>query len=225
MKQLRIISLVACLICLASAPAWAGGKVGLSLLGGWAFSTANDAMSGRDGDGGPEDSSFKDNWTLGAEAVYKFESGLSLGIGVQHLNLTAEAARGGGGSKSDFAKLNMTPIYALARYQYPVQTGFTGHFEAGLGVNLTSADKESALNTMESGINQSIDISTKDSLAGFIGAGADYYFNPNLSLGLSLRYWWTKVDYEIKASRLGTFSKGTFDGQNLQTLLSLTYWF
>jgi outer membrane protein W len=226
MKQFRIITIVACLMCFASSPAWAGGQVGLSLLGGWAFSTASDAMSGRDGDGGPEDSSFKDNRTLGVEAVYKFESGLILGIGVQHLNLTAEAARGGGGgSKSDFAKLNMTPVYALARYQYPVQTGFTGHFEAGLGVNLSSADKESALSTMEAGIGQSIDISTKDSLAGFIGAGADYYFNPNLSLGLSLRYWWTKVDYEIKASRLGTFSKGTFDGQNLQTLLSLTYWF
>ncbi len=224
MSRLRMVALMACLICFASTPAWAGGKVGLSLLGGWAFPTASDAMSGRDGDSGPADSSFKDNWTLGAEAAYKLASGFSLGIGVQHLNLTAEAARSGA-SKADFAKLNMTPIYALARYQYPVQTGFTGHFEAGLGLNLTSADKESALNSMESGLGQSIDISTSDSLAGFVGAGADYYINPNLSLGLSLRYWWTKVDYDISASQLGNFSKGTFDGQNLQTLLNLIYWF
>jgi opacity protein-like surface antigen len=224
MKRLRVIALMICLICFVSAPAWASGKVGLSILGGWAFSTAGDAMSGRDGDSGPADSSFKDNWTVGAEATYKFASGISLGVGVQHLSMTAEAARSGG-SKNDFAKLNMTPVYALARYQYPVQNGFTGHVEAGLGLNLTSADKESALNNMESVLGQSVDISTSDSLAGFVGAGADYFFNPNLSLGLSLRYWWTKVDYDISASQLGNFSKGTFDGQNLQTLLNLTYWF
>ncbi|MFH2125887.1 MAG: outer membrane beta-barrel protein [Pseudomonadota bacterium] len=224
MNRQRMIALLVCLMCFASAPAWADGKVGLTLLGGWASPMAGEAMSGRDGDSGPADSSFKSNWTLGAEAAYKFASGFSLGIGVQHLSLTAEAARSGG-SKADFAKLNMTPLYALARYQFPVETGFTGHFEAGLGINLTSADKESALDGMASALGQSVDISTSDDLAGFVGAGADYYFNPKLSMGLSLRYWWTRVEYDITASRLGNLSKGTFDGQNLQTLLSLTYWF
>lgn len=225
MKKLYVTALTICLLACLSTPAWAQGKMGVSLLGGWAFSTASDAMSGRDGDTGPADSSFKNNWTLGAEAVYQFSSGFGLGLGVQYLSLTAEASRSGGGGKSDFATLNMTPIYALARYQYPVQTGFTGHVEAGFGINLTSADNEEALNGMQSALGQNVDISTKNSWAGFIGVGPDYYFNPNLSLGLSLRYWWTKVDYDISASQLGTFSKGTFDGQNLQTLLILSYWF
>jgi opacity protein-like surface antigen len=223
MRRLCIIAFITCLICFASTAAWANGKVGLSIMGGWAYSTAGDAMSGRDGDPGPADSSFQDNWTIGAEATYKFASGLILGIGIQHLTMTAEAARSGE-NKDDFAKLKMTPIYALARYQYPVQTGFTGHVEAGLGFNLTSADKENALHNMETVLGQSIDSSTSDSLAGFVGAGVGYYFKSNLSLGLSLRYWWTKVDYDISASRMGNFSKGTFDGQNLQTLLNLTYW-
>lgn len=226
MSKKAMVLLLALGLALCATPALAqGGKLGLGLVGGWAFPMASDAMTGRDGDSGPADSSFDGNWTLGAEAVYAWPSGLQLGVGVQYLSMTAEASRSAAGGKSDFADLDLTPVYALARWQYPVQTGLTGHFEAGLGYAFANADKDQAITSMESALGESVDVSTTGGLVGMVGAGADYYFCPSLSLGLNLRYWWASVDYDLSTSRLGDFSKGAFEADTLQTLLALTWWF
>lgn len=226
MKKGLLVSLVLGLLVLMAAPAWAEGNFGVRVLGGYAFPTAGgDAMMGRDGYSGPEDSDFKNNWTAGIEGLYAFSGGLQLGIGVQYLPLTAEASRSAGGTKEDFLTLKSTAIYALARYQYPVQTGFTGHFEAGLGYNMTSVDNEQAINAMGSSLGASLDTDTENAVMALIGAGVDYYFNPALSLGLSARYWWSEVDYTVTASGYGDIIKGELDAHNIQAVISLSYWF
>lgn len=215
----------ALIICLMSAPVWAaGGDFGLTLLGGYIHPTNSDALAGRDGDSGPASSSYKDTWALGAEAVYRLPQGLALGLGVQYLKLTADAARRGN-SETEFANLQLTPVYALARYTYPVKSGLTGHLEAGLGYAFAKAGKEAGIEAMEAGIGESVSIDAKDNVCGFVGAGADWYFTPAWSLGLGLRYWWMESDYDMKTDRLGTIEKGAFQADNLQCLVSLTYWF
>ncbi len=210
---------------LLSAPAWAaGGDFGLTLLGGYVHPTNSEAMAGRDGDSGPASSGFKDTWTLGAEAIYRLPQGLALGLGVQYLELTADAARQGN-SETEFANLQLTPVYVLARYIHPVKSGLTGHLEAGLGYAFAKAGKEAGIEAMEAGIGESVSIDAKDNVCAFVGAGADWFFTPAWSLGLGLRYWWMESDYDMKTDRLGNIEKGAFQADNLQCLLSLTYWF
>ncbi|MCB2188405.1 MAG: outer membrane beta-barrel protein [Deltaproteobacteria bacterium] len=202
----------------------ASGAVGVSLLGGYAWSTSSDAMEGRDGYSGPYSSSFDDTWTGGAEATYRLPMGLSFGLGVQYLKLTADAARRGR-SETDYANVQLAPLYAVARYTYPVNSGITGHVEGGLGYAFASAGKESGLDSMQAGLGENVDIDADNTFCGFVGAGADWFFTPQWSLGLGLRYWWLEPDYEIKAGNYGTIDKGTFQADNLQALVSVTFWF
>lgn len=230
MKTLRCAILAGLCLLLCSAPALAagggagGGSMGLTLLGGYAWPTASDAMSGRDGYSGPASSSFKDAGAFGAEAVYRLPVGLAFGVGLQYFKLTADAARRGN-SETDFANLKSLPVYALARYTLPIQGRLSGHLEAGLGYAFNDAGKESGIEAMEAGLGQSVSIEAKNGVCGFVGAGADWSLSPSWSLGLGLRYWWLQSDYEMKTAGLGTFEKGTFQADNLQALLSLTYWF
>lgn len=220
------VLILCCAVLLAmSAPAFAaGGGFGVSLLGGWAWPTASDALSGRDGDSGPASSSLESTWTLGAEAAWQHASGFSFGVGVQYWKMVADAARSGN-SETEFISMKTTPVYAVVRYTHPVEAGFSGHAEAGLGYAFTSGGKESGIHAMESGIGQTVDIDTDNGICAFLGAGVDYFFRPELSLGVGLRYWWMEVDYDLTTAGLGNIDKGVFNADNLQAIVSLTYWF
>lgn len=225
MKFRLIASAAALALCLITVPALgASCNFGISVLGGYAWPTKSDAMVGRDGYSGPASSSFDDTWTLGAEALYRLPVGLAFGLGMQYLKLTADAARSGH-SETEFANLKLIPVYALGRYTHPIHSRLSGHLEVGLGYAFSDAGKEAGLHSMEAGIGQSITIDADNSFCAFVGLGADWSLTPAWSLALDLRYWWVESDFDLKASSLGTFDKGTFQADNFQALLSLTYWF
>lgn len=224
--KIRMLILSAVLVFMAISPALAFNEnFGATLLGGHAWSTESDVLEGRDGYTGPVSSSFESAWTLGAEGFWRPSPTVSIGLGLQHWDMTAEAARTGGGSESDFISVSSTPVYAFIRYMKPLEKGLTWHAEAGLGFAFNDGSGESGLNTMAAATGQAIDVEADNGPCFFLGLGADYFFNPRVNLGISLRHWWLAEDYDLTGSTLGTFQKGEFDARNLQLLFSLTFWF
>jgi|GEM_PF-1397890 hypothetical protein len=223
--RIQIQVLCCVLVLVMSAPIMAAeGKFGGTLLGGWAFPTASDPLDGRDGYPGPSSSSFDSTWTLGSEAFFRPTQAFSLGLGVQYWKMVASAARSGG-SVDEFISMETIPVYALVRYLRPVEKGLSWHAEAGLGYAFNNGGRESGLDAMSAGMGQSTDPDIDNGICGFLGVGVDYFFNPRLNLGLSLRHWWLEADYDLTASNSGTIEKGVINANNLQVFFGLTYWF
>lgn len=199
-------------------------RFGVSVLGGGAWATDSDPLEGRDGYTGPASSSFDGTWTLGAEALWQYRPGICFGLGVQHWKMTAQAARTGG-SERDFLSVKATPVYALVRFLAPLAGGISWHAEAGAGVSFNSSDKEASLYAMETGLGEPVDLDMDNAFSFFLGVGADYFFTPSTSLGLSLRHWWTEADYDLSSASLGAIERGSISGDNFQALITVTWWF
>ncbi len=226
MKKAGLAVLVMLMMAVMAPPALAqSGQMGLSAFGGWAIPLSSNPMEGRDGYDGPDASSFKSTWTVGIEAYYGLPNGLTFGLGLQYLDLTAKATGPDGGGEVDFAKLSMTPIYLLVKYQQPVRSGLTWHVEAGLGYNLASVSKSYGITDMETALGESISVDAKNKIMFLAGAGLDYFFQPNVSVGASLRYWYSKVDVDMTGATSGVLSRNTYNAQNIQVLVGVTFWF
>lgn len=225
MKKAGLVVLAMLVAAVMAPPALAQGQMGIAAFGGWAFPLAGDPIEGRDGYDGPDSSSFKSTWTVGVEAYYGLPNGLIFGLGLQYLDLTAKASGPAGGGEVDFAKLTMTPIYLLVKYQQPVRAGLTWHVEGGLGYNLASISKSDGIHAMETALGESVSVDAKNKIMFLAGAGLDYFFQPNLSVGASVRYWYAEVDVDMSSATSGTLSKNTYSAQNVQVLVGLTFWF
>lgn len=222
--MLKKLSLLVMVIVLFASPALAQGKAAVSLFGGWATGTESNPIDGRDGFSAPSSSSTDSSWTLGGEAFYAFSSGFEVGVGAQYMSFLTKASRSGG-PEADWATINALPVYLVGRYRLKLGKQFNWFGEGGLGYAFTSSDKETGINNMQRGLGESVNLSTSDTATFFLGAGVGYQLSQNWTLSLGARYWWLSVDSDMSTSSLGTISKDTFEMNNLQVLLGISYWF
>lgn len=226
MRRLLLVNLILVLVVFSVMPALAeSGKISASIYGGWAFPLAGDAIKGRDGDSGPDSSSFDNTWTLGAEAAYRFPSGLSLGVGLGYLSLDANASRTSGGSEKDWSTLKLTPLYLLVKYDHPLAQKLSWYGEAGLAYAFASADEGEGMKAMAQAMGGSANASASDAPMLMLGTGLNYFFASPWSLNLGVRYWWGEFDTDLEVSGAGVVSKNKFDAQNFQILAGISYWF
>jgi len=221
---LKKLCLLLMAVLLSASPALAQGKAAVSLFGGWATGIESNPIDGRDGYSAPSSSSMDSTWTLGGEAFYAFANGIEVGIGAQYMSFLTKASRSGG-PEADWATINALPVYLVGRYRLNFAKQFSWFGEGGVGYALTSSDKETGINNMQKGLGESVDLSTSDTATFFLGTGVGYQLSQNWTLSLGARYWWLSVDSDMSTSSLGTISKDTFEMDNLQVLLGITYWF
>ncbi|MCB2228542.1 MAG: porin family protein [Desulfarculaceae bacterium] len=222
--MLKKFSLLLVIVLLTATPALAQGKAALSLFGGWATGTESNPIDGRDGDSGPNSSSMDSTWTVGGEAYYSFASGVEVGVGAQYLSFLTKAARSGR-SEEDWSTINAVPVYLVGRYRLKLGQQFTWFGEGGVGYTFTSSDKEKGINDMQTGLGESVNLSTSDNAAYFLGTGVGYSLSDNWMLSLGARYWWLTVDSDLATGSLGTFSKTEYKLNNFQLLLGITWFF
>lgn len=215
------------------------GKWGLSLNGGfntYAMNDVNDMLANSGLSGSPSinvggqaglgvDYRIAETWKAGAQVNYLFASN------------SAAVPDGPGLVGKQDTTLNATEILAKGSYVFPrVATGLDLRVGVGLGaLVLTGATQTLSLPAVGGAfplpaLNQTVDMSG----AGFDGkifVGADYYFLPNLSLGLDLGYRYAKAS-PITTTFKGQSqtwvksdgSDGSVDYSGFNSQLALVWW-
>lgn len=207
------------LIFMASPEIAESGNFSIGGFGGWAGSTSSEAVKGF------PYTELKDSGVYGGSFLYRFNNGIALELCAEHLEMGLEEL----GTK--FGTLKMTPIMLLFKIQGKPETGrgFTGHFDIGGGVNITSFDKGKFITDLEKQYGVKFNISTDNSFIFELGGGADYFFTKFLSINLDARFLAGNVGTTWKVSGpTGTVNLtdiNTFYASTFQILGGLRFWF
>ena len=198
----------------ASAPVFAeSGKVSVGIVGGWAWSTADDAIWGQSG------TEFESAAVYGGRLMYRFPQQVALELAVDRLETDVKE------SESDLGTLNMTPVMLLVKAQGMPKNGegLTGHVEIGGGINFSDFDE----NQSGDDLGFPFTIDTDTSFVYEIGAGADYFLNNNFSLSLDGRWMGGQIDATRETEETSRTREEdiTFYIYNIQLLVGARYWF
>ncbi len=215
MDRRKLMGIVITALLLISVPAFAeSGKFSLGVQGGWAWPTADEALWGQSG------TQFDSTTVYAGGLMYRFPEGAAIELAAESIEFALKD------SGYELGKLEMTPVMILFKAQGMPKdgTGFTGHAEIGGGMNFARFNQGPS--ATESGFEFSVDIEER-SFIFVLGAGADYFITPHLSLSLDARWlageiestWrWTEPGKPEKEDRL-------FLIYNFQGLLGIRLWF
>lgn len=196
-------------------PAFAeSGTFSLGIQGGWAWSTADNAIWGEDG------TQFDSTPVYGGGLMYRFPEGYAIELAVEHIELTLKD------SGYELGTLNMTPVMVLFKAQGMPRrgTGITGHVEIGGGMNIASFDQGPS--ATESGFAFSVNVD-ESTFVFALGAGADYFITPHLSLSLGARWLAGEIGSTWRWTEPGKPEKEDllFFIYDIQGLLGMRFWF
>lgn len=214
MVRIIVLGFFIAFLFFASAPVFAeSGKVSIGLVGGWAWSTADDAIWGQSG------TDFESAAVYGGRLMYWFPQQVALELAVDRIGMDVKE------SERDLGTLNMTPVMLLVKVQGMPKRGkrLTGHAEIGGGINFSDFDENQSGD--ETGFPFSID--TDNSFVYEIGAGADYFITEHFSLSLDGRWMGGEVDSTRETEEVREIREDdlTFFIYNFQLLLGARVWF
>jgi Outer membrane protein beta-barrel domain len=219
-KKIKWITGVGILFLFLAAPALAAnGNFSLGVHGGWAWSIADEAVSGF------PDTEFRNAPVYGGSLLYRFPGGLTLGVSVEHLKMDLKEFG------DNFGKIKMTPVMFNILYQgVPYGgRGLTGHGGIGLGVNFNSFDKGSFITDLERANAVNFSIDTDEGFVFSVGGGMDYFFAKNVSMNLDGRFLFGTIDTSWRVSGPGGSARVTdidrFYIHSFQLLLGMRVWF
>jgi hypothetical protein len=203
------------LLLLLGTPVWAAGPGNFSLgvSGGWAWSSADEAVDGY------YHTEFEDSPVYGANLMYRFPGGFALGLSVEHLEMDLKEFG------YNYGTLKMTPLLFNIMYQgVPVGgKGLTGHGGIGLGINFTSFEKGPDIGQI--GVpSGAISVDTDEGFVFALFGGMDYFFTRNISMNLDARFLLGTVDTTWRANG-APLPIGEFNIHNFQLVLGLRVWF
>jgi opacity protein-like surface antigen len=209
-----VLGLLLAFIIFASTPAFAeSGKFSVGVIGGGAWSTADNAIWGRSG------TNFESAAVYGGRLMYWFPQQVALELAVDRIGMDVKE------SGRDLGTLNMTPVMLLVKAQGMPRDGrgFTGHLGIGGGINLTNFDE----NPSGDAAGFPYTIETDNTFVYEVGAGADYFITRHFSLSLDGRWMGGEVESTRKTEEVnGTREEDlTFYIYNFQLLLGARVWF
>jgi opacity protein-like surface antigen len=209
-----VLGLLMTVFVFASTPAFAeSGKFSVGVIGGGAWSTADNAIWGRSG------TNFESAAVYGGRLMYWFPQQIGLELAVDRIALDVKD------SGRDVGTLSLTPVMLVVKAQGMPRggTGFTGHLEIGGGLNFTDFDE----NPSGDELGFPYTIETETAFVYAIGAGADYFLSEHFSLSLDGRWMGGEVDSVRKTEEVTGTRKDdlTFFIYNLELLMGVRYWF
>ena len=209
-----IIRIGLCFFLLApSAFAAAPGNFSLGVYGGWGWGIASEGVEGY------PSSEFSEGPVYGANLMYRFPGGFTMGVSFEQLEMDLKEFG------YNYGTLKMNPLMVNFLYQgIPVGgRGFTGHGGIGLGVNFTSFEKGPDIEAVGAP-GSAITVDTDEGFVFALYGGLDYFFTRNISMNLDGRFLLGTVDTSWRANGR-PLPIGTFDIHSFQLLLGMRLWF
>ena len=133
---------------------------------------------------------FDDAFAVGINGTYYFCPWFSVEAGLDYIETEMDLQNPAG--SGNLGDLEQMPLLLTGRFHWPLNGWTSPYLALGIGYYFNDISTNSAFLASQGIISVDVD----DSFGYHIGAGIEWFLNPNLAFNIDFKYIWNEIDFD-----------------------------